>query len=173
MEKVRDAADSESVMYVRANPIPTVMVGVGLAGLAWLAMAGRDGRSPNHWDSGSGPSATPTPRRAPRSDYAELTRDRQNPLLRTWNESPLLVGAASAVLGAMVGLAIPETERENQLMGDARDTLMETVQETVRDKVSRVQQVTTDAAKAVQDGAMSAVGLTAPEDSDKQEGGRT
>ena len=45
MDRVRGAADSGSVLYTRANPIPTAMISVGLAGLAWLAVAGRDSRS--------------------------------------------------------------------------------------------------------------------------------
>ena len=45
VETVREVADSDSVQYVRANPIPTVMVGVGIAGLAWLATRGNNGRS--------------------------------------------------------------------------------------------------------------------------------
>ena len=88
-------------------------------------------------------------------------RDGQNHLQRAWTESPLLVGAASVVLGAMVGLALPETDHENQLMGEARDIMMETVEDTVREKVDRVQQVATNAANA----AKSAVGLSSTEDS--------
>ncbi|HEX6974415.1 MAG TPA: DUF3618 domain-containing protein, partial [Vicinamibacterales bacterium] len=41
-EKARDLAETEPVQYVRANPIPTAMVGIGIAGLAWLAFGGRD-----------------------------------------------------------------------------------------------------------------------------------
>src|ERR687897_251500 len=36
-ERIRDVADTETVRYVRANPMPTAMIGIGLAGLAWLA----------------------------------------------------------------------------------------------------------------------------------------
>src|SRR5688500_18879409 len=32
-ERLRDIADTETVQYVRANPMPTAMIGVGLAGL--------------------------------------------------------------------------------------------------------------------------------------------
>src|SRR5687768_15301496 len=41
-EKARDIAESDSVQYVRANPIPTAMVTIGIAGLAWLAFGGRE-----------------------------------------------------------------------------------------------------------------------------------
>ena len=36
-ERFHDIADTETVQYVRANPMPTAMIGIGLAGLAWLA----------------------------------------------------------------------------------------------------------------------------------------
>ena len=42
-ERLRDVAESELVQDLRANPIPTAMIGLGIAGLAWLAFAGRDG----------------------------------------------------------------------------------------------------------------------------------
>jgi hypothetical protein len=45
-------------------------------------------------------------------------------------------------------------------MGSARDGMIETVQETVREKVDQVQQAATDAAGTVQEAAKSAVGLT-------------
>jgi Protein of unknown function (DUF3618) len=89
-------------------------------------------------------------------------------LRRTWDQNPLVVGAASMVVGALVGLSVPETERENQLMGDARDNMVDTIQETVREKVEQVQQAATDAV----DTAKSAVGLgtseSRPETNERQ-----
>lgn len=184
METVRDVAESDSVQYVRANPIPTVMVGVGIAGLAWLATRGNNGRSSRSYVRGES-SRT---RRDLNSDRyrdggdshgdsylqrtgrtfhersnvgsADMGGDIPSQLRRTWNETPLLIGAASAILGAIVGLTAPETDRENQLMGETRDNMLDTVQETVRDKVDQVQQAATDAAGIVQEAAKSAVGLT-------------
>jgi hypothetical protein len=55
------------------------------------------------------------------------------------------MGAASAVLGLMVGMAVPETEIENEYMGEARDTALENVQQTVRETVNKVQDVASSA----------------------------
>src|SRR5215207_5916962 len=44
MTTVHDVADSDSVRYMSANPVPMTMVAIGVAGLAWLATAGRDPR---------------------------------------------------------------------------------------------------------------------------------
>ena len=38
----------------------------------------------------------------------------QRKVQRAWRENPLMMGAASAVLGLIVGLAVPETEIENE-----------------------------------------------------------
>jgi hypothetical protein len=86
-------------------------------------------------------------------------------LRRMWDQNPLVVGAASLVAGALVGLSVPETERENQLMGDARDSMVDTIQETVREKVEQVQQAATSAVDSVQDAAKNAVGLGSSESS--------
>jgi hypothetical protein len=58
--------------------------------------------------------------------------------------NPLLVGATTALIGAMIGMALPETERENELMGQARDSVVSGVQETVRDTVTKVKDATTE-----------------------------
>jgi Protein of unknown function (DUF3618) len=86
-------------------------------------------------------------------------------LRRMWNQNPLVVGAASLVAGALVGLSVPETERENQLMGEARDSMVDTIQGTVREKVEQVQQAATSAVDSVQDAAKNAVGLGSSESS--------
>jgi hypothetical protein len=86
-------------------------------------------------------------------------------LRRMWDQNPLVVGAASLVVGALVGLSVPETERENQLMGEARDSMVDTIQGTVREKVEQVQQAATSAVESVQDAAKNAVGVGSSESS--------
>ena len=39
--------------------------------------------------------------------------------------NPLAVGAVAMAVGAAVGLALPETRREQELMGDARDRVVD------------------------------------------------
>jgi Protein of unknown function (DUF3618) len=221
--RFREVADFDSVTYIAANPIPTAMVGIGIAGAVWLATAGREGRSrrsrrahragySDDWgpqsygyerfggnyprgSAGESPDLAYgsarfepdaarerrlTNQRTPQSDdWRRLGssgsshlrtmgsvgatrgyRAAQTYVQRAWYGNPLLVGAASAVLGAIVGLGIPETEGENELMGETRDNMIESVQETVREKVDQVQQAATNAMSTVQDAAKAAVGLT-------------
>jgi hypothetical protein len=82
---------------------------------------------------------------------------------RAWRANPLLVGAAAAAIGAIVGLGVPETERENELMGEARDSVVSGISETVRSKVDQVQHAATDAVSTVQNAAKQVAGLTSDE----------
>ena len=43
-------------------------------------------------------------------------------------DSPLIIGAAAMALGAIVGFAFPTTEKENEIMGEARDRVMDRAQ---------------------------------------------
>jgi ElaB/YqjD/DUF883 family membrane-anchored ribosome-binding protein len=45
------------------------------------------------------------------------------------NENPLAVGAAAFAIGAVVGLAIPSTRYEGELMGETRDQLLRKAQD--------------------------------------------
>jgi len=66
------------------------------------------------------------------------------------HDNPLLVAAGAVLMGAAVGGALPQTEKENELMGEARDQIVERAQgaareaaDSVRDVASAVQQVAT------------------------------
>jgi hypothetical protein len=61
-------------------------------------------------------------------------------------ENPLAVGALGVGVGAAVGLAIPETAKEHEVMGEARDTSVEKAQAAQE----RVQQVAQEAQSAAQ-----------------------
>jgi hypothetical protein len=71
-------------------------------------------------------------------------------------ENPLLVGAGALMLGVAFGMAVPESETENELMGEARDTMVERARDMARDAASQVQ----DAAGAVANAAGKVVGST-------------
>ncbi|HLT90156.1 MAG TPA: DUF3618 domain-containing protein [Woeseiaceae bacterium] len=64
---------------------------------------------------------------------------------RLLEEQPLLVGALGVALGAAIGAALPRTEREDRLMGEARDSAAEGLRqkaseayEEVRERASSV-----------------------------------
>jgi hypothetical protein len=48
---------------------------------------------------------------------------------QTMEENPLMVGAAVLALGVIAGLAVPSTDKEDELMGETRDRLFDDVKE--------------------------------------------
>lgn len=60
------------------------------------------------------------------------------------SNNPLAVGAITLALGTAVGLAIPQTQRENQLMGEARDTLIDRAQDVASETIEKVQRVASE-----------------------------
>lgn len=60
-------------------------------------------------------------------------------------ENPIPASALGLVLGGVVGLAAPKTAREEQLLGEARDTVINNAQETAQDVIQKVQRVAEEA----------------------------
>jgi len=79
------------------------------------------------------------------ADQAQYQAQRvEDRFQNTLQENPLAVGAIALALGTAVGLALPQTQRENELMGEARDTLIDRAQEVAQDTVEKVQRVASE-----------------------------
>jgi gas vesicle protein len=78
-------------------------------------------------------------------------------------DNPLMVGTLAAAAGLAVGLATPSTERENRMMGEARERVVERVQDTAQEAMQKVQQVASEAADAAKSAADDATKSTAGE----------
>jgi len=74
-------------------------------------------------------------------------------------DNPLAVGAVAVALGAAVGFIVPETQQEHQLLGQARDTLVDKAQNVAQDTMQKVQNVAEEATQTVQHEAQNQ-GLT-------------
>jgi ElaB/YqjD/DUF883 family membrane-anchored ribosome-binding protein len=74
-------------------------------------------------------------------------------------DNPLAVAAGAAVLGLALGLLVPETQRENRLMGPARDNLVDRAQTTAE----RVKDATVEAAQEVREVVREEAEYRAPE----------
>jgi Protein of unknown function (DUF3618) len=162
------------VERIRNNPIPAALAGVGLAWLAFGNGGSRrryrqyEPPSYRDWlqreDAQSAFRGTPAyggtiasegteSYEAGKMQKAETTmheakmamRHGRNRLQTMIDENPLAVGAAAAVLGAAVGLALPLTERENELMGEARETAVQRAQEAATGAIDRVKDAAADA----------------------------
>ena len=96
-------------------------------------------------------------------DLGSRARDRgrraRGGLERLVEDSPLAVAAGVAVLGLACGLLVPETEREQRLMGPARDDLVQRAQNTAR----RVQDAAVEAGEELRESVREEVAERAPE----------
>ncbi len=81
-----------------------------------------------------------------RSDQAEQqAREAADWMQQQLHTNPLAVGAVALAVGSAVGLSLPETQMEDQLMGEARDSLMHKAQGTAKDTMHKVQHVAEEA----------------------------
>ncbi len=75
------------------------------------------------------------------SSVAQRTRYQAGRVEDQFYETPLAVGAATLALGLAVGLAAPSTRRESELMGDARDRLVDRAKDLAGDVKDKAQHV--------------------------------
>ena len=80
-----------------------------------------------------------------RERSSEMVRRGRHNIELMIRDYPLAVGAAAAVLGATLGMVVPETEQENELMGEARDTAVERAQQVASGAAARVKEAAADA----------------------------
>jgi len=76
-------------------------------------------------------------------------------------ESPLTLGVVAIGVGLAVGMLLPETQMENQVMGEKKEDLMDKAQTMAQETMEKVQNVASQATDAVQQSAQDQ-GLTAP-----------
>jgi ElaB/YqjD/DUF883 family membrane-anchored ribosome-binding protein len=100
------------------------------------------------WESGTGRGYGEQVRDTSRT-LRTATKRAQTGLQRMLHENPLLVAAAAVLTGAAVGGALPQTEKENELMGETRDQVVERAQGAAREAADSVREV----AQAVQHAA--------------------
>jgi len=65
------------------------------------------------------------------------------------NENPLAVGAAAFALGAVVGLAIPSTRYESEMLGEARNDLLRKAQDKGSMLLDKTRHIVDEAANTV------------------------
>jgi hypothetical protein len=146
-------SDSGLIGKIRNHPFPAVLAGVGLT---WLAFSNGGSRRRSSYDrrlpqaqsgdwrttSGRAPEYGESmydsgPRRAV-AEARQTLRSGRSQLESMMREYPLAVGAAALIIGASLGMVVPETDRENELMGEARDNALERAQEAASGAVDRV-----------------------------------
>jgi ElaB/YqjD/DUF883 family membrane-anchored ribosome-binding protein len=71
-------------------------------------------------------------------EYADRAQTEFDRMLR---DNPLALGAFAVAVGAAVGLVIPESRRERQMMGEVRNQMVDKAQNLAQGAVEKVQQV--------------------------------
>ena len=85
-------------------------------------------------------------------------RDARGGLERMMHENPLAVAAGAAVIGLALGMLLPETEPERQVMGSTRDQLVDRVSHVA----DRVKDAAVEAGREVKDTLQEEVSAAAP-----------
>ena len=168
------AGDTVQEMWAdtRQNPLPALMIGAGIAWMLYDRSSNDSGHSSRNWRESSsrryarayepsdrGDARGPEDRwdearsqthevgswaRGAGDEARHRARRAHNGMQRMLRQNPLLVGAAAMLVGAAVGASLPETERENELMGEARDSVIDRAQHAAENAVSAVKEATND-----------------------------
>jgi hypothetical protein len=155
----------------RQNPLPALLIGAGVAWMLYDRSSTGNGhasrnrgdyssrryarayepydrgeaRGEDRWDEArSQAHEAGTWAREAGSEARQRARRAQNGMQRMLRQNPLLVGAAAMLVGAAVGASLPETERENELMGEARDSVIDRAHHAAENAVSAVKEATND-----------------------------
>ena len=97
------------------------------------------------------------------STVAEQTRYQARRMEDRFYESPLGMGAVTLALGLAAGLALPATDAEVGLVGDARDRVVDRARDLAtqtKDKVQHVAERVLDESKGTAADSARAAGLT-------------
>jgi ElaB/YqjD/DUF883 family membrane-anchored ribosome-binding protein len=93
------------------------------------------------------------------SGAKERAREAKGGLERMMHENPLAIAVGAAVIGVALGMLLPESDREREMMGPARDRLGDRVQNTAE----RVKDATVEAGREIKDTVKEEVSYHGPE----------
>ena len=129
---------------VKTHPLPATLTGIGIA---WLMAVGNKRPAPESSYSGATGSAIGE-RVQGIGDRVHGIGDRlQSAKERArggWdsmlNEHPLALGAIGLAIGAVVAAMAPRTQKEDQLMGQARDELLDKAKQAGTEKLEQMKE---------------------------------
>jgi ElaB/YqjD/DUF883 family membrane-anchored ribosome-binding protein len=90
-------------------------------------------------------------------EYGHVAQEKYEEYIET---KPLAVAAAAAAVGAAIGLAIPSTRYEGELVGETRDQLMSRAGDAATQLVDRAKEVAGEAGAVIKDELQSATETT-------------
>lgn len=181
----KDISGTSIVKTVKDNPVPFIFIGLGAGMLAYTAMSGGSakkgnrklalaGRDPKGLSgdteslstgavdkvTGAIGSAYETAGGAVGRAYSKAG-DLGTAVIDQYDtyieSNPLAVGAVALAFGAAVGMAIPSTRYEGDLLGGVRSGVIDKVQATASDLIDTTKDAVADSAKSFAEQAKSSI----------------
>lgn len=89
------------------------------------------------------------------SHMADVTRDKARAMRQqtrdVMRDSPLVAGIAALALGAIIAAVIPETDKEDELLGETRDRMLDQAKDAASEGVDKARRMVSVATDAVTD----------------------
>ena len=146
----------------REHPLPATVIGLGLGWLLVESSRG-DGRERSSRVLREKASALGERSREKATEIGHRTRYQARRAQRSFwelmEENPLAVGVATLGLGVLAGLSLPSTRREDEILGERRDRLVDRLEEAGREALDKGKQVASTTVDTLKEEVQSA-GLT-------------
>lgn len=75
------------------------------------------------------------------SDISDNVQEQSTKVVNVFHQSPIAIGAIAAAVGFAAAFLVPSTQTERELVGEARDNLVDKVREVVHEKSEEIQEV--------------------------------
>lgn len=143
--KVKELADQatdrvgtvgeQASAYFQQNPLPFLLAGMGIGMLISLADRESSNLRTVHPRGEEASRLNQTLAKNPKLLRAQRRTVRQARRLN--RQHPLLLGAAALGAGVLLGVLLPATRREDELLGPTRDRLLETSKESAQQAIGQ------------------------------------
>jgi hypothetical protein len=127
---------------VKTHPLPATLTGIGIAWL--MAVGNRQPAQPSSYNTGPGIGERMQSAKERASQIGSSARQQLDRARGGWdsmlNEHPLALGAIGLAIGAVVAAMAPRTEKEDRLMGQARDGMLDKAKQAGTEKLEQMKE---------------------------------
>jgi hypothetical protein len=127
---------------VKTHPLPATLTGIGIAWL--MAVGNRQPAQPSSYNTGPGIGERMQSAKERASQIGSSARQQLDRARGGWdsmlNEHPLALGAIGVAIGAVVAAMAPRTEKEDRLMGQARDGMLDKAKQAGTEKLEQMKE---------------------------------
>jgi hypothetical protein len=127
---------------VKTHPLPATLTGIGIAWL--MAVGNRQPAQPSSYNTGPGIGERMQSAKERAAQIGSSARQQLDRARGGWdsmlNEHPLALGAICLAIGAVVAAMAPRSEKEDRLMGQARDGMLDKAKQAGTEKLERMKE---------------------------------